>query len=119
MGDERGQAVEFVGNFTSYRPAREEPHCGTAQAKRETALRCIAAPNAGKALLEKERQDVEEQIMLLEEQKEELERALASPDLYLDETVSKETVESYHAVQEQLAQCYARWEELVEQLQEG
>ena len=117
-----GKVVEFVGNFTSYRARQREEAAALReqlQAKRENRTQVHRRTERRQRSLEKERQDVEEQIMLLEEQKEELERALASPDLYLDETVSKETVESYHAVQEQLAQCYARWEELVEQLQEG
>ena len=62
---------------------------------------------------------MEAEIMRLEEQKEELELALASPELYLNEEHSKATVETYNAVQDKLSRCYARWEELVERLQEG
>ena len=57
--------------------------------------------------------------MRLEEQKEELELALASPELYLNEEHSKATVETYNAEQDKLSQCYARWEKLLERLQEG
>jgi len=117
-----GKITEFVGNFTSYR-AKQRAEAAeqrvAAQAQRDSRLQESRRAGRLQRSLEKERQAVEEEIMRLEEEKQELEQALASPELYLDEALSKATVEHYHRVQDKLSQCYQRWEELVEQLQEG
>ena len=117
-----GQLTEFVGNFTRFREHQKQAAAALreeVQVEREKRSNTARRAEAVQRSLEKERQDVEAEIMRLEEQKEELELALASPELYLNEEHSKATVETYNAVQDKLSQCYARWEELVERLQEG
>lgn len=119
---EGGKLAEFVGNFTELRAKQREAAAAQReelQTKRERRVQVSRQTERLKRSLEKERLELEEEIVRLEEEKAQLEEALASPELYLDEILSKETVETYHAVQERLAQCYTRWEELVERLQEG
>lgn len=117
-----GLLTEFVGNFSDYRASQRQAvqaRREEAQAKRDMRAKAARAAGPSKRALEQEQRELEEQIILLEEEKTELEEALASPELYLDEQRSKQTVEEYQAVQQRLSQYYERWEELVEQLQEG
>jgi len=122
---QNGTITEFVGNFSEYRAWQKEAAAAQkeAQLRREHQAREEAQKAKGAGLsrwaMEKKQQELEEQIILLEEQKAELEQALASPELYLDDELSKKTVEEYNAVRDKLSQYYEEWESLVERLQEG
>lgn len=122
---QNGTITEFVGNFSEYRAWQKEAAAAQkeAQLRREHQAREEAQKAKGSGLsrwaMEKKQQELEEQIILLEEQKAELEQALASPELYLDDELSKKTVEEYNAVRDKLSQYYEEWESLVERLQEG
>jgi ATP-binding cassette subfamily F protein 3 len=58
--------------------------------------------------------DLEADIMALEARRAELERLLASPDLYRDGEKVKETTRDFEETQENLRQMYEHWEEAVE-----
>lgn len=122
---QNGTIAEFVGNFSEYRVWQKEMAAAQkeAQIRKENRAREEAQKAKGSGLskwaLEKKQQELEDEIILLEEQKAELEHALASPDLYLDDELSKRTVEEYNAVRDKLSQYYKDWETLVERLQEG
>ncbi len=56
--------------------------------------------------------------MALEERVAELEAALASPELYQDESQSVPVIQEYQEMQARLAEKYAAWECLVEAQEE-
>ncbi|HEX7071328.1 MAG TPA: ABC-F family ATP-binding cassette domain-containing protein, partial [Rhodothermales bacterium] len=85
---------------------------------REGGSATTPAPVGGLApnQLRKQYQEVEARILDRETRKSELETALGDPGLYADPDAARKTTAEYEAVKQELAELYARWESLAEQL---
>ena len=59
-------------------------------------------------------EEIEDEIALSEEELQELETLMASPDLYRDGEKVKETTTAFEATKAKLKELYEHWEEAVE-----
>lgn len=116
---EEGSCHCFVGGFAAYEEARKqfaaqriEPQIRVQEGKRSTDT---LSPNARRRRLEA-RQALEDEIVILEERMEDLELALASPDLYQEgESNAVILIREYEETKQELQEKYAKWERLVDE----
>jgi ATP-binding cassette subfamily F protein 3 len=67
--------------------------------------------------LREERRAVEERIAVMERRKRECETAMADPALYRNGGKAREVSTEYHELESALTAAYARWTEVVEELE--
>lgn len=119
---EDGQLSEFVGSFSRYEEAKRTQlnkgiEQNLIQEKRKQAN--TTRKRRSQKSLEREREELEQNISALERDKSHLESKLSSPELYQDEVQSVQVIQEYEEVKAELAEKYAMWESLVDELQEG
>lgn len=116
---EGGRARVIHGNYDTYERMR------TLQPEAPTGPREVAKPaaNGGVSTAPKKRkrrfpyrktEELEAEIAAHETRVQELERLMASPDLYRDGDKVKETTRAFEDTKAQLQQLYEHWEEAVE-----
>lgn len=112
---EAGRLREYAGGYEAYEQAR------AIQAAERGAKGPKPAAEKPRRPSVKSREQLkllEEEIVALEERVAELEAALASPELYQDESQSVPVIQEYQEMQARLAEKYAAWECLVEAQEE-
>ena len=116
-----GALYEFEGGFSAYEEKRRQAAISQAQRaervrKEEQKRRSVGpSPNELRRLA-RLRAELEDEIVSLEERQEELEAALASPDLYQDgEETAVAVIQEYQEVKDALQEKYAAWERLVDE----
>ena len=120
---EEGQVREFVGSFSAYEEAEKARQAKLTEQRNHTKGNQRKARQSlskgSKRVLERQREELEESIVNLEQDKSRLELELGSPELYQDEARSVEVIQEYESVKRELAQKYEAWESLVDELEEG
>jgi ATP-binding cassette subfamily F protein 3 len=120
-GDGRAQVIH--GNYDTYermRALQEAAAPSAARGKDGEPGKAAAASPAAAAKKRKRRfpyrkvEDLEAEIAEGETRLQELERLLASPDLYREGERVKETTRAFSEIKAQLQQLYEHWEEAVE-----
>lgn len=109
---EKGTITEFVGSFSEYREQQrlnEQDSKKARQAKVEKTKRLESKAKN----LAKQRDNLEDAIEKLEEEKAHLEALLGDPQLYQDERESREVLAKYELTKEKLESAYQEWETLI------
>ncbi|MBF0265841.1 MAG: ATP-binding cassette domain-containing protein [Gammaproteobacteria bacterium] len=119
------ELVEYAGGYEDWlqqRQSRTNKKRSQNAAKKESSIKDLASneskPNnePKKKLsykLQRELEQLPEEIQQLEQQQEKLEKEIAAPDFYQQEhTITEKKLSELSSVQEQLEQCFIRWEEL-------
>ncbi|MBI3410195.1 MAG: ABC-F family ATP-binding cassette domain-containing protein [Planctomycetes bacterium] len=118
-----GPAHVIYGNYDTYERMRLLPDADAKPAKRAPAALAIAADEkaAGAAKVKRKRrfpfrkvEDLEADIAVEETRIRELEKTLASSELYRNGDKVKETMKDFEEAKGALADLYERWEEAVE-----
>jgi ATP-binding cassette subfamily F protein 3 len=120
---EEGSCRSFVGGYAAYEEARKQVAAQKADVRnrveQEKRSESKLSPNARRKRLEARRK-LEDAIVLLEERQEDLERTLASPDLYQeDENLAVNLIREYEELKAELEEKYVQWERLVDEDEEG
>src|SRR5262249_43711005 len=117
-GDGRARVIH--GNYDTYehmRTLQEEEKPAASQVEEKPRL---VSPAAAAKLKRKRRfpyrkvEDLEADILAAEMRLREVEKLLASPDLYRDGDKVKDATRDFEEVKQQLQQLYEHWEEAVE-----
>jgi ATP-binding cassette, subfamily F, member 3 len=120
-GDGRVQLI--YGNYDMYERMRllQEPAQSEASLKKDAAKAAKEETRAASKLGKRKRryayrkvEDLEAEIAEAETELQELEAALASPDLYREGGKVQETMQAFEDVKVRLQQLYEHWEESVE-----
>lgn len=114
----------YWGNYSYYHEKLMEKQAALEDEKKEArreqkkALRDTEERQQQRLLrrLNKELDEVEEEIMGLEHRKTELEALLSDPATYNDEDQAREINSDYRELQETLEEAYRRWEEITEMM---
>ncbi|NLT96115.1 MAG: ABC-F family ATP-binding cassette domain-containing protein [Clostridia bacterium] len=112
---ERGQLHNYLGSYSYYKEKKEELLRAVEEKNKREVKRTVAVretPKINKAKLRNEIASLEEEISILEEQKERLSEELANPMTYQDEQKSKEMIAGFKRIEEELPKMYEKWEEL-------
>jgi ATP-binding cassette subfamily F protein 3 len=123
--DSQGGAQVIHGNYDTYelmraqqeaaRKEREAAQAKKREAPRVTQVAAVGAPAKKKRKFPyRKAADVEAEIATAEAQLAELERTMASPELYRDGDKVKETTKAFEELKVRIAQLYEHWEEAVE-----
>jgi ATP-binding cassette subfamily F protein 3 len=122
---EEGGLVRVIhGNYDTYERMRlfqvpgatmaTKKECGTTAAALPKGERPGRQPRRKRRFPYRSVEEIESDIAALETQRAELERLLASADLYRDGGRVKETTRAFEETQEKLRRLYDHWEEAVE-----
>lgn len=115
-----GSLHEFVGGFAAYEEIRKQASERKAEESAEDEVpRCRSvskrSPNEERRL-QQARAALEDEIVHLEDKMEELEEALATPELYQEGDSTLVTVlQEYEEIKDVLREKYAEWERLVDE----
>lgn len=111
----------FDGDYEAYRQtlAQESAIKRATEKKVERKRTPVAQVQRNQAAVKKQIQAIEERIEGLEEEKATLEQALADTSLYVDGDKAREVLTRHREVEEELAEAYEMWDELVGQLSAG
>ncbi|HOQ73190.1 MAG TPA: ABC-F family ATP-binding cassette domain-containing protein [Limnochordia bacterium] len=112
---EAGRLREYAGGYEAYEQARA---IQAAERGAKGPKPAAEKPRRPSAKSREQLKLLEEEIVALEERVAELEAALASPELYQDESQSVPVIQEYQEMQARLAEKYAAWECLVEAQEE-
>ncbi len=112
---EAGRLREYAGGYEAYEQARA---IQAAERGAKGPKPAAEKPRRPSAKSREQLKPLEEEIVALEERVAELEAALASPELYQDESQSVPVIQEYQEMQARLAEKYAAWECLVEAQEE-
>ena len=112
---EAGRLREYAGGYEAYEQARA---IQAAERGAKGPKPAAENPRRPSAKSREQLKLLEEEIVALEERVAELEAALASPELYQDESQSVPVIQEYQEMQARLAEKYAAWECLVEAQEE-
>lgn len=119
--EDDGRVQVIYGNYDTYERMRLVQEEERATAKKEApAARVVERPVSTKPARPKRRfpyrkvEDLEAEIATQETQLAELEKLLASAELYRDGVRVKETMDAFAATKEKLKTLYEHWEEAVE-----
>jgi ATP-binding cassette subfamily F protein 3 len=125
--DGNGRVDVIHGNYDTYEMMRAQQEADAeakAARKKEAAARSApavqAAPPAGGKVKRKRKfpyrkvEELEADILVAEEEIQELEKLMASPDLYRDGDRVKQTTRAFEEAKAHLQQLYEHWEEAVE-----
>jgi ATP-binding cassette subfamily F protein 3 len=122
--DGNGESRVIHGNYDTYERMRaQQEEAGVAAVPRKEAgnAKPTAATNAPPARVKRKRrfpyrkvEDLEADIAASETKLRELERLMASPDLYRDGERVKETTKAFEETKGELQRLYEHWEEAVE-----
>src|SRR5205085_2170154 len=121
--EDDGQVQVIHGNYDTYERMRSlQRESSAAQPKKERGKPEVApAPSSTPSRPAKRKRqfpyrqvaDIEADIAAVETQRVELERLLASPELYRDGGKVQETTRAFAETQEKLRHLYEHWEEAV------
>jgi ATP-binding cassette subfamily F protein 3 len=118
-----GNAQVIYGNYDTHELMRAQQEAAKQETKKnETAEKSAAPSSIAPATKPKRKRqfpyrkiaDIETDIAATETERANLERLLASPDLYRDGERVKQTTRAFEEVKARLAQLYEHWEEAVE-----
>jgi len=117
-----GKTRVIHGNYDTYeRMQAAQPEAGEAPREKPQPAESAARGGGGTTLRKRKRrfpyrkvEDLEAEIAAGETQLRELEKQLASPELYRDGERVKETTRAFEETRARLAQLYEHWEEAVE-----
>jgi ATP-binding cassette, subfamily F, member 3 len=121
--EDDGRVQVIHGNYDTYERMRLlQTEAEPAAPKKERDKPEASAPRASESRPAKRKRrfpyrqvaDIEAEIAALETWRLELERLLASAELYRDGDKVQETTEAFEDTQEKLRQLYEQWEEAVE-----
>jgi ATP-binding cassette subfamily F protein 3 len=125
--DSQGNVQVIHGNYDTYELMRAQQEAAQAEQERQkkaAALPASTATNhqAGSAKKEKRKRkfpyrqvsDIEAAIAAAETELRELEKLMASPELYRDGDKVKQTTKAFEEAKVRLQQLYEHWEEAVE-----
>lgn len=125
---ENGYLESYLGNYSYYLEKIQEKRKLEQSIKREDKQQAqrpdLLAREEDKERRrikrrkQKELEELELRIMELEEQKTELESALADPATYSDEDKAREITAAYRQTEQDLESAYADWEMINEELEE-
>lgn len=112
---EAGRITEFAGNYSQYREYLKALKLqGRKDEKAEPKPK--AKPRKDPSL-NKQRQQLELEIISCEEKKAELEALLSQPELYQDPEKLRQINQDYQELTAKLEDCYQQWETLVDAIQ--
>jgi ATP-binding cassette subfamily F protein 3 len=121
--DGNGTAQMIHGNYDTYELMRAQQEAARQETtkKNDAAEKAVPATAAPASRAKRKRQfpyrktaDIEADIAAVETERAELEKLLASPDLYRDGERVKQTTKAFEDVKVKLARLYEHWEEAVE-----
>ena len=112
----QGQVHEYVGGYADWLRQRRKPEPGREPAKKKAAAAKPAnteKPRKLSYMLQRELDQLPHKIDALETEIEQLTNEMAQPEFYQqDATVISDTGNKLKSLQEDLEQCFERWEEL-------
>ena len=121
---EPGKVEVVYGNYDLYeslRATREAEEAAERKRKAATAENKSSAPVTTTTKVKRKRrfpyrkvEDLEKEVMEQEELVAELEARLASPEIYRDAALVKETMTDFEDAKDRLKTLYEHWEEAVE-----
>jgi ATP-binding cassette subfamily F protein 3 len=121
---EPGKVEVVYGNYDLYeslRATREAEEAAERKRKPAPAAEAKPSSTAGTTKVKRKRrfpyrkvEDLEKEVMEQEELVAELEGRLASPEIYRDANLVKETMTDFEDAKERLKTLYEHWEEVVE-----
>ncbi|MFZ7104286.1 MAG: ABC-F family ATP-binding cassette domain-containing protein [Peptococcaceae bacterium] len=120
---ENGKLHNYLGNYAYFRERKETlikpPEPELKKREKKAALNTGTNPQINKSKLRAEIARLEEQIIVLEEERKALGAELAAPETYQNEEVSREKISRFKKLEEEIPLLYEKWAELNQTLEES